>query len=113
VLRESHEPDFQDKLASSRVSNVQVSKKKFVANGTGEKIILQEIVELPEDVTMVDCEVTTLKKDFDDLFEGTNKRHSNRCLDLSLESHQPSSSRFDFFFEALGKTSCFNSLGGP
>jgi hypothetical protein len=47
-------------------------------------------VELSKDVTMVDNEVTTSKKDFNDLLEGIEKRNSSRHLDLSLESHRPS-----------------------
>jgi hypothetical protein len=43
-------------------------------------------MELPDDVTMVDYEVTTSKKDFDDMLEGTNMRRSNRCLDPSPKS---------------------------
>jgi hypothetical protein len=67
--------------------NVQTSKKKFVAKGKGKKTIPQEIMELPRDMTMVDYEVMTSKKDFDNLLEGTNRKHSSRCLDLSLKSH--------------------------
>jgi hypothetical protein len=43
-------------------------------------------MELPDDVTMVDYEVTTLKKDFDDMLEGINMRCFNRCLDPSPKS---------------------------
>jgi hypothetical protein len=69
-------------------------------------------VELSKDVTMVDNEVTTSKKDFNDLLEGIEKRNSSRHLDLSLESHRPSSFWFDFSFGALGKSSSLNLLKG-
>jgi hypothetical protein len=36
MLRESHELDFQEKLASFGGSNVQASKKKFVARRKGK-----------------------------------------------------------------------------
>jgi hypothetical protein len=49
-------------------------------------------------MTMVDYEITTSKRDFDDLFERIDKRHSNGHLDLSLESCRPSLSRLDFSF---------------
>jgi hypothetical protein len=44
-------------------------------------------MELPDDVTMVDYEVMTSKKDFDYLLEGTNMKHSSRCLDSLPKSH--------------------------
>ncbi len=69
-------------------------------------------MELPKDVTMVDNEVTTSKKDFNDLLEGIEKRNSSRHLDLSPKSHRPSSFWFDFSFGALGKSSSFNLLKG-
>jgi len=83
AFKESHEPSFQEKLVSSRGSNVQMNKNKSTTKGKGKKTIPQEIVELLENVTMVDYEVMTSKKDFNDLLEGTNKRHFSRCLDLS------------------------------
>jgi hypothetical protein len=90
--------------------DVQVRKKKC-CKGEGKKIILQEVVELPEDIAMVNYEVTTSKKDFDDLLEGTQKRCSSRCLDLSPESHRPSSFWLDFSFGGSRKTSSFDSPG--
>jgi hypothetical protein len=37
MLQESHEPYFQEKLASFKGSDIQVNKKKFVAKGKGKK----------------------------------------------------------------------------
>jgi hypothetical protein len=65
-------------------------------------------MELLEDMIMVDYEDTTSKKDFDDLLEGTNMKLSNKCIDLSLESHCPSSSWLNFSFRGLGKTLSFD-----
>jgi hypothetical protein len=45
-------------------------------------------VELLNDVTMVDYEVMTLKRDFDDLLEGIDKRCFSRRFDMLPESHQ-------------------------
>ncbi len=39
-------------------------------------------MELLKDVTMVDYEVTTSKRGFDELLERTNKRHSSKRLDM-------------------------------
>jgi len=69
-------------------------------------------VELQEDVTMVNYEVTTSKKDFDELLEQINKRRSNRCFDLSLENHRPFSSQLNFSFGGSRKTLGFDSVGG-
>ncbi len=63
------------------------SKKKYVAKG--KKTIPQEIVELLKDMTMVDYQVTTSNKDFNDLFERTDMRHFSRCLDLLPKSCCP------------------------
>jgi hypothetical protein len=60
---------------------------------------------------MVNYEVTTLKKDFDDLFEGTERKHFRKRLDLSLESRHPFSFRFDFSFGGSRITLGFDSLG--
>jgi len=49
-------------------------KKKFATKWKGKKIILQEILEFLKVVTMVDYEVMTSKRDFDDLFEGIDRR---------------------------------------
>jgi hypothetical protein len=65
-------------------------------------------MELPEDMTMVDYEVTTSKKDFDDLLEGIDKRHSSKRLDLSPESHGPSSYQLNFYLRGSRRTSSFN-----
>jgi len=73
--------------------NVQASKKKSIAKGKGKKTIPQKIVELPRDVTMVDYEATTSKRDLDGLLEGIENKCSSRCLDLSPKSRRPSSSR--------------------
>jgi hypothetical protein len=70
--------------------DVQVRQKKYTTKGNGKKTIPQEIMELPEDVTMVDYEAMTSKRDFDDLLEGIKRRCYSRCLDMSLESHRPS-----------------------
>jgi hypothetical protein len=59
TLRENHEPNFQEKLTSSRGSNIQASKKKFVAKRKGKNRTPLKIIEVPNDVTMVDYEVTT------------------------------------------------------
>jgi hypothetical protein len=40
---------------------------------------------------MVDYEVTTSKQDFVEVHEGFERRRSNKCLDLLLDSCQPSS----------------------
>jgi hypothetical protein len=112
TLKKNHEFDFQEKFTSFGGSNVQVNKKKFVAKGKGKKTNFQEIMEFLEDMTMVNYEVTTSKKDFDDLLEGTDKRHSSRCLDLSPRSRRPSLSRPDFSFRASRRTLSFDSLGG-
>jgi hypothetical protein len=109
VFRKSHEPNFEEKFASSKGSDVQASKKKFATKGKGKKIIPQEILELPKSVTMVNYEVMTSKRDFDDLFEGINKRCSSRRFDLSLESRQQSSFQLDFSFEGLGRLLAFDS----
>lgn len=69
-------------------------------------------MELPEDVTMVDYEVTTLKKVFNDMLEGTEKRCFSRHFDLSPKSCFTSSFWFNFSFGALGKSSSFDSLKG-
>jgi hypothetical protein len=69
-------------------------------------------MELPEDVTMVDYEVTTSKKDFNDLLEGIKKRCFSKHLDLSPKRCCPSLFWFNFSFGALGKSSSFNSLRG-
>jgi len=50
TFREIHEFNFQKKLASFGGLNVQASKKKSTTKGKRIKIILQEIMELPEDV---------------------------------------------------------------
>jgi hypothetical protein len=63
-------------------------------------------------MTMVDYEVMTSKRDFDDMLEGIDKRHFSRRLELSLGSHWPSSSWPDFSFKALGRTSSFDSPRG-
>jgi len=57
------------KLVSSGGSDIQASKNKSVAKGKGKKTIPQEIMELPEDVIVVNYEVTTSKMNFDDMFE--------------------------------------------
>jgi hypothetical protein len=61
---------------------------------------------------MVDYEVMTSKRDFDDLLEGTNKKRSSAHFDLSLQSRRPSLSRPDFSFKGLGRISSFDSIGG-
>jgi hypothetical protein len=43
-------------------------------------------MELPEDMTMINYEVTTLKRDFNDMLEGIDMRCYSRCLDLSPKS---------------------------
>jgi len=68
-------------------SNVQISKKKSIVKGKGGKKKIQKVMEFQEDMTMVDYEVTTSKKDFNDLLQETDKRHSSRCLNLSPKSH--------------------------
>jgi hypothetical protein len=112
VFKESHELVFQEKLKSFGGSNVQASNKKSITKGKGEKTILQEIVELPNDVIMVDYQVTILKRDFDDLLEGIDKRSSSRRLNMSQESHQPSSFWPDFSFKASKRTLGFDSPRG-
>jgi hypothetical protein len=87
TFRKNHEPDFQEKLASFGGLDVQANKKKFATKGKGEKTIPQEIVEFLKDMTMVDYEVITLKRDFDDLLEAINKICYNRCFNLSPKSH--------------------------
>jgi hypothetical protein len=94
-LRESHKPNFQEKLVSSGGLDIQSSKKKSIAKGKGKKTTPLKIVEVQDDLTMVDYEITTSKWDFADLHEGSKRRHSSRCLDLSLESHRPSSFQLD------------------
>ncbi len=69
-------------------------------------------MELLEDMTMVDYEVTTLKRDFNDQLEGIKRRHFRRCLDLSPKSHRPSSYWFDFSFGSSRKTLGFDSPRG-
>jgi hypothetical protein len=61
---------------------------------------------------MVDYEVTPSKRDFDDLFEGIDKRHFSKHLDFSLESHRPSSFHLDLSFGGLRKTLGFDSIRG-
>jgi hypothetical protein len=80
--------------------------------GEGEKDNSSRNRELLEDMTIVDYEVMTSKRDFNDMLEGTIRRHSHRHLDLSPKSHQPSSSWLSFSFGALGRTSSFDSLRG-
>jgi len=65
---------------NSQALKVQMFKKKFATKGKGKKIILQEILEFLKVVTMVDYEVMTSKRDFDDLLEGIDK------VTLSLEA---------------------------
>jgi len=86
VFRENHEFDFQEKLASFGGSYIQASKKKFATKGKGEKKTPLEIVEVPKDVTMVDYEVINSNRDFVEVHEGFERRRSNKCLDLSLDS---------------------------
>jgi hypothetical protein len=43
-------------------------------------------MELPKDMTMVNYEVITLKRDFNDMFKGIDMRCSGRRLDLSLKN---------------------------
>jgi hypothetical protein len=69
-------------------------------------------MELPKDVTMVNYEVMTSKKDFGDLLEGTNRKRFSKHLDLSPKSRQSSSSQPNFSFEGSRKTLGFDSLGG-
>jgi len=66
ILTKNHEFSFQEKFASFGGSNVQVSKKKFVVKGKGKKTNFQKIMKFQEDMTMVDYEVTTSKRDFND-----------------------------------------------
>jgi hypothetical protein len=72
-------PTSKRNLQAFGGSNVQASKKKSIAKGKGRKTILQEIMELLKDMTMVDYEDTTSKKDFNDLLEGTNRKCFNKC----------------------------------
>jgi hypothetical protein len=112
ALKESHEFNFQEKLASSRGLDVQASKKQFVAKAKGKKTIPQEIVELLRDVTMVDYEVTTLKRDLNDPLEKIDMKHSSKHLDLSQKSRRPSLFQFDSSFGNLGEISSFNLQRG-
>jgi len=66
-------------------------------------------VELPKDIAMVDYEVMTSKKDFDDLLERIKRRCSSRHLDLSPESHCPSSFRPNFSFGGSRRALDFDS----
>jgi hypothetical protein len=84
-------------------------KKKFATKGKGKKIIPQEILEFLKVMTMVNYEVMTSKRDFDDLLEGIDRRCSSRRLDLSLQSRRPSSFQLDFSFRGLGRLSSFDS----
>ncbi len=87
TLTKNHEFSFQEKFTSFGGSNVQVSKKKYVVKGKGKKTNFQKIMEFQEDTTMVDYEVTTSKRDFNDLLQETDKRHFSKCLNLSPKSH--------------------------
>ncbi len=53
---------------------------------------------------MVDYEVMTSKRDFDDLLEGIDRKRSSGHLDLSQKSRQPSLSKPDFSFEGSRRT---------
>jgi len=87
TFTKNHEFSFQEKFASFGGSNVQISKKKFIIKGKGKKTNFQKIMEFQEDTTMVDYEVTTSKRDFNDVLQETDKRHSSRCFNLSPKSH--------------------------
>ncbi len=67
-------------------------------------------MELPKDMTMVNYEVTTLKRDFNDMFKGTDMRCSGRRLDLSLKNCWPTSFHLNFSFS--WKTLSFDLLRG-
>jgi hypothetical protein len=92
------------KLQALGVQMFKQTRRNLLQRGRGKKTIPQDIVELLEDMTMVDYEVTTLKKDFDDLLEGTERRHSSRRLDLSPKYYHPSSSWPNFSFGGSRRT---------
>jgi hypothetical protein len=48
MFRESHEPSFQEKFASSRGSYIRVSKNKSITKGKGKKTIPLKIIEVLE-----------------------------------------------------------------
>jgi hypothetical protein len=87
VLRESHELGFQYKLANFGGLNIQANKKNFATKRKGKKTTPLEIIKVPEDVTMVDYEVTTSKQDFAKVHDGFERKQSSKHLDLLLDIH--------------------------
>ncbi len=109
LFKESHGFGFQKKLVNFGGSCIQASQKKSITKGKGEKITPLDIVEVLKFVTMVDYEVITSKQDFVELHDGSKRRWFNRRLDLSFESHHPSSSQLNLSLVPSGRTSRFHS----
>jgi hypothetical protein len=70
-------PTSKRNLQTPGVLMFKQARKIYVVKGKGKKTIPQEIVELPKNMTMVDYELMTSKRDFNYQFEGTDKIHSS------------------------------------
>lgn len=107
-LKKAISPASKKSLLVRGVQIFSQKKRNLLQKGRGKKTTPLKIVEVPDDVTMVDYEVTTSKWDFVDLHEGFERRHSSKRLDLLLESCQPSSSQLDLFLVPSRRTLGFH-----